>query len=506
LSPEKLAAQACALLLLPAAALAGWADFDRVRPEEIAARRNVSIVYADQNLRSPASMFGHTFLVFHDELEPESDAPVLEFLGEANTAGAEVRAVFVGISGRFRLSRFVFVQRTYDLEDRSLFVYTLRLGLSERRRLDDVARDALRDTWHYDFFRENCSYQLLGLLLRSLDPAHGFGSFPFVLPASTVRFLERHGRVERSFPLSSSLDRLERLYAGLSAAQRGEFHLLASGARPTSSQVDPLVAESVRAFVRYRAPREPDANRRIALFESAAALASSGATGHAGEAGPAARDPGQMRPSVIGLGWRAIESGGLATLTLLPAVRAFENAVDDGLKNSSLEVARLGLFYRPGWFGVYEFRAVHLDAEQAGSRLGDGFTRYLDASFEKSPNLDWSLHDEYRAHFGGGLTVGRGALTLSVVIFTGPRYAVSASNRLLLWDVGLKGAVHVWLGNTLHLRSEMKWVPLAPGDDQGLWSNLAALALGPISLVGGTESPSGNVLKLRAVTGANLAF
>jgi hypothetical protein len=307
-------------------------------------------------------------------------------------------------------------------------------------------------------------------------------------------------------PLPSSLRRLDDSYQQLSAAERAEFKRIIAGVKTPGPAAGPAVAASVAAFVRYKAPREADPGRRNAFFQSVSKLAMDPrAPPEARAPLVAPRDPGQTRVSVIGLGWRAADEG-LATVSVLPAVRGFENTVNDGLGNSSLEIARVGCFFRPGRFGVYQFRAVHLDAQQAGSRFGDGFTRYLDASFEKSPNKDWSLHDEYRVHFGAGTTVGRGTVSASAVILTGPRYAVFEDERTFLWDLGVRASIEVWLGNLLRLRSQFQWIPLAPGDDRGLWSNLAALAVGPVSIVGGVESPSGNPLNVHGVGSVNYAF
>jgi len=495
------------LALLPRTAVAGWAEFDRVDPAELDARRYTSIVYADQNLRSPASMFGHTFLVFHDHVPPEPDAPVVEFLGDASSFLSEVRAVFLGIPGRFRLSRFVFLQRTYDLEDRSLFVYQLELNADEKARLASLARDSVVSSWRYDFFRENCSYHVLALVLRSLEPKTTYSEFPFVVPAATIGFLQRQGRVARSYPLVSSLRRLEERYRTLSEAQRSEFEARAAGMRGSPGPIDPGVAEGVEDFVRYQAPREPDRGRRNALFQSAAALAAHPDPARAPSAPDVAaiRDPARSRATVVGFGWRSLDTR-VVTATILPGVRGLENTDDDALRNSVLEIGRLSVLYRPGRFAIQQVRAVYLDAQQAGSRFSAGFTRYLDASFEKAPNKDWSLHDEYRIHFGGGVTVQEGPISVSGLLLTGPRYTASDAEHLFLWDVGVRFSLQGWIGRALRLRSDLKWTPLAPGDDQGVWSNVAVIVLGPVSLLGGAESPVGDPLKFRAVSSVNYAF
>lgn len=98
-----------------------WPKFGKTREIEIYPEINsslivsksvVSIAFTSQNQKSPSSMFGHTFLIFHNATPPEPDSIVTEYFGDTSKSfWVNVQAVVFSVPGSFRYSYFYFQQK-----------------------------------------------------------------------------------------------------------------------------------------------------------------------------------------------------------------------------------------------------------------------------------------------------------------------------------------------------------------------------------------------------------
>ena len=124
----------------------------------------LSVAFADDSSRSPASMFGHTFLVLHNEARPEQDSMVVEFVGD--TSGSDIaamRALFWSIPGKFIIRRFAYKLLEYGREGRDVRVW--RVG-EVPANCEETLQSFMRDDLEYSFLRKNCSWHTERLACR----------------------------------------------------------------------------------------------------------------------------------------------------------------------------------------------------------------------------------------------------------------------------------------------------------------------------------------------------
>lgn len=125
---------------------------DNIDPASFFNKKYLSIVFAGHNIKTPISMFGHTYLVSHDELKPEPDALVVEYLGDIESSKLwMIYSIFYSIKGRYRLSYFMFKQREYELEDRDLFIYRLNKDQIDIEKSKKKLLDGLKKAPRYNF-------------------------------------------------------------------------------------------------------------------------------------------------------------------------------------------------------------------------------------------------------------------------------------------------------------------------------------------------------------------
>lgn len=166
---------------------------------------SIAVVFASNDLNSPASMFGHTLL----RVDPPQQGPQEPLLSYAlNYAADDIRDggltyAYRGITGRYTgyFSVYPYYEKVKEyarFEHRDLWEYPLRFSPDETRRL----------LWHmwemrgvgspYFFFSQNCSFQLLSLIEAArpdLDLTHRFlyRGLPYAIPIDTLRQLRDAG-------------------------------------------------------------------------------------------------------------------------------------------------------------------------------------------------------------------------------------------------------------------------------------------------------------------------
>ncbi len=168
---------------------------------EDVAPASATLVFASSQIDAPASMYGHTFL----RLERAGPVSRNALLSTAVTYSAypwtrnPVLYVVLGLAGGFQgkfqvLPYFVKVQEYTNLDSRDLWEYPLTLDADQ---IDWLMRHLweLDHTWFdYFFFKENCSYHLMGLLDVAAPAAHLTDNFhAWALPVDTVRVAQEAG-------------------------------------------------------------------------------------------------------------------------------------------------------------------------------------------------------------------------------------------------------------------------------------------------------------------------
>jgi hypothetical protein len=189
---------------------------------------SATLVFPASHMNSPASMFGHTLLVY----ETASRNKLLAYAVNYSAVTGETFGPLFAVKGIFGLYRGYFsvlpyyakLQEYADIDHRDMWEYPLNFTREETIRsfmhvyeMDGIYTD-------YYFFDENCSYSLLFLLdagrpsLALTDEVR-----PWVIPLDTVRAAQRAGLLATAIyrpskttliqHMASRMDRRSRLLA-----------------------------------------------------------------------------------------------------------------------------------------------------------------------------------------------------------------------------------------------------------------------------------------------------
>jgi hypothetical protein len=156
--------------------------------------QNVSVVFSSYHLGSPASAFGHTFLLFgKGEGKSELLASGLSYAANTSTSNPllyAVKGLSGGFEGTFAIAQFFYKVREYsDFEARDLYVYDLDFTKEETDFLTDHAWELGHTNFDYWYLTENCSYHVLSVL-EAARPSLELEKDPLsVIPAETLKAL-----------------------------------------------------------------------------------------------------------------------------------------------------------------------------------------------------------------------------------------------------------------------------------------------------------------------------
>jgi Domain of unknown function (DUF4105) len=182
------------------------------------APQSATLVFPGSYTNSPASMFGHTLLIFTG---PYKSKPLAHaagysaFTNESNGLVYALKGITGGYRGYFTLLPYYEKIKEYSgLERRDMWEYRLRLSPVQTEKMF-LHLWELRDVYSdYFFFDENCSYNLLYLIEAARPDLQLTGPRPlWVMPIDTVRLLNQHGLLEAPEYRPSLATRL-RLSAG----------------------------------------------------------------------------------------------------------------------------------------------------------------------------------------------------------------------------------------------------------------------------------------------------
>jgi hypothetical protein len=384
---------------------------DQASPRALGTFHRVSVVLASENIRTPISAFGHTFLVFHDDSFPEPDALAVDFSGDLSGADAGVlAALFTSIPGRYRVRPFRDVAFEYDDEDRDLWVYGIRIGEAEKQALAGKVLQQLGRPQRYNFVSKNCGQKVHELFLGSLQ---GFlcTPKPYSLPVDSIRALDRCGRIGTVFLQRSSLRRALASRAQLGAAEQASWQLAARhNYFPAQSGGGPL-ALALGDVLDYRLPREGDPQIRSQLFSEKKRF----------PAGDAAAEPADGRvlrpPSALEL--EVAPRARSVTLAFEPVERNYLSTSNDPLRSSTLEILRGAVTVSARGVRPSEFVPFNFEALVADTPLRSGLVRKLELAYR-----DWQSRlgfDAWEAglQLGGGVAASASVIDVAAVATVG---------------------------------------------------------------------------------------
>lgn len=131
---------------------------------------SASIVFASSYINSPASMFGHTFLLFNDASNNKLLSYAINFAADVdenkqNPFVFMYKGLFGGYLGKYSIRAYYDMIKSYkDNENRDLYEYDLKLTKIELERLLKHFWELKDSSSSYLFLSNNCSYNILWLL------------------------------------------------------------------------------------------------------------------------------------------------------------------------------------------------------------------------------------------------------------------------------------------------------------------------------------------------------
>lgn len=183
-------------------------EFSKVSCEELikyedkAPADTISLIYASENVKNPASMMGHTFLKYSGQnYKNEKVEHAISFYTMIETFNLITLAyqnVFSGMKGLFALQPYKSVVEQYtDKENRNVWEYKLKLS-EYRKKLIYYHIWELKDKeMKYFFSSYNCS-TVIYYTLSLANPAIYDDKKLWITPLDTVKFLYKYDLIEKS--------------------------------------------------------------------------------------------------------------------------------------------------------------------------------------------------------------------------------------------------------------------------------------------------------------------
>lgn len=129
----------------------------------------LSIGFISKSQISPASTFGHNFIILHKNAEPDLDSIVIFFTADVPENEIGLNLAVRGLTGeynaQFRITKLHQILKTYTVnENRSLYLFTLRAPNTSNNKIFDFLKSTNGQDFPYYFISENCTTSLDGIL------------------------------------------------------------------------------------------------------------------------------------------------------------------------------------------------------------------------------------------------------------------------------------------------------------------------------------------------------
>ncbi len=447
------------LLLISFTAKAKFDWLEPVKIEDIFLKKHISIVFASQNLKSPVSMFGHTFLVIHAETIPEPDSIVIEFLGKTDgVSWAHLKALVSYIEGEYRLTRFILKKREYDLEDRNLWIYRLSLSENEKEKLIyNISNNLKKKNLPYTFLNQNCSHYILKLLLYEKKQNSQF--LLYTLPKYTIRELQQLGYIATPpTNIHSTQFFLIKKFNELNSQDKKNVAKIVNANNTYNSQnTTPTLKKIASLAIAYKTPRESNPQIRNHYFNTQkkilAELNEKNLVSLSEPLKNNSYDPlklfgdASLRFGILTKTRGLVLEGKLAQ-------RDFYTSLNDGLSSSYLEILKTKIVTNDLGINISQFTIFKLDSLVSEHDYRLPFNRLFDLSFYNH-NYEFNKNiGECVARYGYGTSWNYSDLTLGIIPYFGVRYFNNSSKTIEL-DLGITGKINYWINDYISTEASM---------------------------------------------------
>ncbi len=211
-------------------------EFETMR--DYVAPTKASIAFPSAHINSPASMFGHTFLILDSKFQSRLLAFAINYQADAdeNTENA-IAFTFKGLFGFYTGSYSILpyydkIKEYSNTESRDIWEYELNLTPEEITRLYNHIWELSDAFSYYYFFNHNCSYNVLWLLevaRPSLNLRHQF--IYQVNPPETLFAMQKAHLISNSTYRPSKRTKLLAYEKVMSTSQVSLVKALSNGAK-----------------------------------------------------------------------------------------------------------------------------------------------------------------------------------------------------------------------------------------------------------------------------------
>lgn len=242
----------------------------RIKPESAA------LIFPTYYLNSPASMFGHTFLIVNTEYTTRRLADAVNYAAVAPDANG-LSFAFKGLLGFYKgyysvMPYYKKIQEYNNMDQRDIWEYELDLTPAELERMIWHIKELDQIYTEYYFFDENCSYNILFLLESARPDAHLTDRFPLtVVPIDTVKAVKAEGLITKAAFRPSKATELSNKIKKLSASERATtLAVLHNDRQPDTVLTDNTISreskikilETTRDHIQYQYAKN-DMSRRV---------------------------------------------------------------------------------------------------------------------------------------------------------------------------------------------------------------------------------------------------
>jgi len=388
------------IFLFTSPSYATWGK--NVDPHEIFRYKRVSVMFATQNLKYPASHFGHIIMIFHNSDIPEPDSITVEYSTQLNTSIDYMSTLFDKANGRYLFNYFSNKSREYELEDRSMWIYEISLSKANIDQLKRILISFEGKKYNYGILKKNCAHYMIQPLLSVTQLPYKTESYLFISPDSVLRWLREKGILKSSLYIPSKQLMALNAFKLLPVDQKKNVRLLMAGYSLRGNSVSEKSKHAILQIAGYKIIREPDFDKRNHLLGLIKKYSTKSLSLSPSFLRPP--DPSQLKGNGLFSLFTNIKSKE-GIFSFRPGFLGPENDVNYELGNISNEFARVDVYISESKNYIHRFTLFSSEGYYPLGYLREASTQIVDISYINYAPYFGESHEEVSATFGRGLTV-----------------------------------------------------------------------------------------------------
>lgn len=445
-------------------------------------KKNLSLVFAAEDLRIPVSRFGHIYLLAHDD-ECSPDDIALEFLGYTNhEPWLHFQALLNTIPGAYRLTYGMLKEKEYTLENRTLYRYPLLLNSRERQSINQAIQSRMNSGIHYpyNFITYNCAYYIQEMIQKAINPERQSTPIPYLSPLGVVHQLEKDGRLGPPTLLIPIQKQAISDCKKLNPAENKRLrHMLAGYQEPEEKKqknsTEFLLALRSASAYKFMVETSPGNSRKYFELKRWSDEELGKTLKNTARNNPP--DPNDSHDTLDGHSGQisfSAESQNQFGISYQPLqLTRFNKRVDPEF-NSVMDLLRTDLLisFKPDPIRVKRFSILRMESHNQGNDLLDPFSRYIDLSYYNWSHITNNQKDQETVlRFGAGVATGTEYVSLGIIPYIGGRIVHQFTGSKLKSDLGLRFSSVIKLPGNTKVLSSGTWYLYSPFLFNTVWES-----------------------------------